>query len=39
VIRTSKRPGPITITASAPGLTNGSEIIQTQAVEPQAELH
>lgn len=38
VIRSSKQPGPITVTASAQGLTNGVGTIQTQAMEPRAEL-
>jgi beta-galactosidase len=38
VIRASKQPGQITVTAKAQGLTNGIGTIQAQAVEPRAEL-
>ncbi len=38
VIRSSKRAGPVTLTAITPGLANGVAMIQAQAVEPRPEL-
>ena len=38
VVRTSKQSGPITLTAKAPGLNDGTATIQTQTVEPRPEL-
>ena len=39
VVRTSKQGGPITITAKAPGLRDGSATIQATAVKEPIELH
>ena len=39
VIRTSRQGGPITVTASTPGLSNGTVTIQARTVELQQELH
>ncbi len=38
VVRTSKQSGPITVTAKAAGLSDGSAIVQAKAVEQRAEL-
>ena len=38
VVRTSRQTGPITITATAPGLGNGSVTIQAEKATPHAEL-
>ncbi len=39
VVRTSKQAGPITVTAKAAGLSDGSATVQAKAVEQRAELH
>ena len=38
VVRTSKQTGPITVTARAAGLSDGSATVQAQAIEQRAEL-
>jgi beta-galactosidase len=38
VVRTSKQTGPITVTAKAAGLSDGSATVQAKAVEQRAEL-